>query len=596
MLRTVIASAAVVAVFGGIGISVVDTRSTGPGEDRLVELLDPTYWTRSLCGENGATRGLFFRPEFRIALAGSAAAAEDAPDEVPLWPNLGDYTYPITTDYEITQAYFDQGIRLTFAFNHWEAIRAFKQAQRLDPGCAMCYWAEGLAHGPNINAAMEASAVEPAFAATSKAMALAEGASAKERTLITALSKRYSPDPDADRAALDDAFAAAMAEVHAAYPDDQLIATLYAESVMDTTPWDYWERDFRTPKPAVAKAIAAVEGVLAANPSHPGAIHLYIHLTEASRSPELAEPYADRLAAQMPAAGHLVHMPGHTFFRVGRYIDSLNTNVKAVAADEAYLNQVEGSAIYRYGYYPHNVHFVLVSAQMAGDAKTALEFADKLDALIPIEVTVQQTWMQPIKAAPYFAKLQFGKRDDVLSLADPGEDFPFIRGIWHYARGASLAQSGGTRAAAAEAKAIAKLRRSENMKVFNEGLVPGDDILALAQKMVEARIAQAEGRYKKAAKLLKAAAILQDSLSYTEPPYWYYPVRQTLGAVYLQAGDHEKAEKAFLDSLAKHPNNAWSLYGLMKAQEAAGDPAAATTAEAYKKASISKEDVAIGRL
>ncbi len=347
-----------------------------------------------------------------------------------------------------------------------EAYRAFKKAQALDPGCAMCFWGEAFVLGANINAAMEPGAVQPAFVALTNAKARSAGASARERALIDALATRYSPDPDADPAALAGAYADAMAAAHAQHPDDQDIAVLFADALMNTSPWDYWELDGRTLKGRLGEAAAALEGVLADDPDHPGAIHMYIHLTEASATPEKAEPYADRLAALMPAAGHVVHMPSHTYYRTGRYLDSLKTNIKAVEADEAYLAQVEATGAYPYGYYPHNIHFVLVSAQMAGDAEHMLWAAERLHGKIPDEVAAEVGWIQIILPAPYFAHAQFSPPDVVLGLEDPGDTFPFVKAMWHYARGVAHAAKGDLDAARAEAARISDINQSADFEML----------------------------------------------------------------------------------------------------------------------------------
>ena len=562
----------------------------------LAELLDPRRLSLSLCGQDGQRHGLFFRNAFKLSVVPAAMAAEAKPDRPPLWSDLGTYSRKITTSEPMAQAYFDQGLRLTFGFNHGEAIRAFRAAQEIDPNCAMCYWAEAFALGPNINApAMDEQSVGPAFSAVAKALALKAKASEPERALIDALAVRYSPDPKDEQAPRDKAFAAAMKKVYDAYPGDQDVATFYAESVMDVMPWDYWERDFRTPKPEIAKAIAAIESVLKANPDHPGAIHLYIHLMEASQMPERAEPYADRLNGSMPGAGHIVHMPSHIYFRIGRYLDSLEVNVKAVEADEAYFKQAEGSEIYRYGYYPHNVHFVLVSAQMAGDGETALKFADKLDKLIPADMVDIESWIAPIKTAPYFAYAQFGEPDKVLALPDPGES-PYLQVMWRYARGSAFARQGDAKNTMAEADKISDLNTPEKIKIYTDKGVPANDIFTIAEMILRARALQSEGEYDRAIPLFERAAELQDGLPYQEPPYWYYSIRQTVGAAYLQAGKPQKAADAFLASLIHHPNSAWSLYGLMKAQEAASDPAKDVTAGLLEKAATGKVEVALDRL
>lgn len=500
--------------------------------------------------------------------------------EPPLLDDLGTLTYRITTASPLAQKYFDQGLRLAYAFNHAEARRAFRQAQRLDPACALCYWGEALVLGPNVNAPMEASAREPALAALAKAQAHAARVSPKERALIEALGARYSDDPKAERATLDAAYAAAMGKVAARYPDDLGIAVLYAESLMDLSPWDYWEAGGSQPKGKTAELVETLERVLARDPAHPGAIHLYIHTVEASDRPERAEPYADRLGRLMPGAGHVVHMPSHIYYRVGRYLDSLAANKAAVAADEAYIARVSPTGIYPQAYYPHNVHFVLVSAQMAGDGKTAIEAATKLDRTVSEEAAKTIPWVQPIKAAPLFAHAQFGDPATVLALPDPGDTLPYVKAMWHYARGVAQAARGDLTAAQREADAIAEIARTADFTELVSGGVPATDVLEIAQHVVLARTAHARGDLAGGVREMGAAVAVQDSLPYMEPPFWYYPVRQSLGALLLLSGRVDEAEAAFRKSLERTPNNGWAIYGLRETHKARGDQRAADEAAA----------------
>jgi tetratricopeptide (TPR) repeat protein len=370
-----------------------------------------------------------------------------------------------------------------------------------------------------------------------------------------------------------------MAAIHAEFPDDQEVAVLYADAVMNTSPWDYWELDGRTPKGRVGEAIDAIEGVLEQNPDHPGAIHLYIHLTEASSAPEKAEPYADRLAALMPGAGHIVHMPAHTYLQVGRYLDSLTTNIKAVEADEAFLAQGEVEGIYPYSYYPHNIHFVLVSAQMAGDAEHMIWAAERLDGKIPDEIAGEIGWIQAILPAPYFAHAQYSAPEVVLGLDDPGDKFPFVKAMWHYARGVAHAQKGDLEAARAEAARISDLNQSADFEMLLAWAVPAPDLLRIARHVLEGRIAQVEDDLDKAISEFETAVQIQESLPYMEPAYWYYPVRQSLGATLLMAGRAKEAVEVFRAGLIEMPNNGWALYGLMEAQKAQGDQAGAAATE-----------------
>jgi len=274
-------------------------------------------------------------PQARSNAASPALAFADS--DPPLWDGLGSLTYKVTTSSAAAQSYFDQGLRLTHAFNHEEAQRAFRKAQKLDPDCAMCFWGEALVLGPNINLPMQEDAVAPAYATAQKAKALAGKASPREQALIGALAARYGSDPKAARAPFDAAYAAEMAKLATQFSDDDEIATLYAEAVMDLSPWNYWKPGGREPNPQSVPIVPTLKRVLARNPNHPGAIHLYIHAVEASDRPKRAEPYADRLRGAIPGAGHLVHMPSHIYYRVGRYLDALEDNKIAVKVDEKYL-------------------------------------------------------------------------------------------------------------------------------------------------------------------------------------------------------------------------------------------------------------------
>jgi tetratricopeptide (TPR) repeat protein len=504
-----------------------------------------------------------------------------ADTEPPMWAGLGAITYKITTANERAQAYFDQGLRLAYAFNHSEAQRAFRMAQKLDPDCAMCFWGEALVLGPNINLPMQEDAIAPAFAAAQKAKALAAKAGPREQALIAALAARYGSDPKAARAPFDAAYAAEMAKVTAQFPDDDEIATLYAESVMDLSPWDYWQPGGQEPNPQSTPIVPTLERVLARNPNHPGAIHFYIHAVEASDRPKRAEPYADRLRGAIPGAGHLVHMPSHIYYRVGRYLDALEDNKTAVKVDEKYLADTHAPmGVYRLGYYPHNVHFVMVSAQMAGDGQTVIAAAEKLRELIPDEAARGIAMVQPIKAAPYFAHAQFSAPETIIALPDPGNTIPYVKAMWLYAQGVALAKSRDFAGATAAADAIGTLERTADFKLLNDSGIPAQEVLRIAQTLILARVAQGKGDTSMAIAQFEQAAALQDALPYTEPPYWYYPIRQSLAAALQQAGRFDQAEQQFQRALARAPANAWSYFGLAELYKARGNTAAANQAEA----------------
>lgn len=518
----------------------------------------------------------------------SPMARQVAPDPVvafesadpPLWDNLGTITYKVTTANPAAQNYFDQGLRLAYGFNHAEARRAFRKAQKLDPDCAMCFWGEALVLGPHVNMGMADEAVAPAWAALTKAKELAPRAAANERALIEALSQRYVASPAKDRAPLDQAYAQAMARAAQQFPDDVEILTLYAEALMDLSPWDYWKPGGVEPNPQSVAIVPTLERVLAKDPDHAGAIHLYIHAVEASDRPERAEVYADRLRAQTARAGHLIHMPSHIYYRLGRYKDALAVNIDAAAADEAYLKETGAPpGVYRLGYYPHNVHFVLATAQMSGDGPTVINAAEKLQGLIPEAAAKAVPFVQPIKQATYFAHAQFSTPEVVLALPAPDAELPFVRASWHYARGVALVRQGNIDAAAAESDAIAAIEKMPALAALTTAGIPANDVLKIAEHVLQGRIALAKGDANAAVNAFEKAATLQDSMSYMEPPYWYYPVRQSLAAALVQTKRYDAAAEQFRRSLARAPNNAWSYFGLVELHKARGDGIAMARAE-----------------
>ena len=504
-------------------------------------------------------------------LQDTAAAKAYEDGDVPLWKDLGTLTYPISTKNAEAQAYFDQGLKLAANFNHAEARRAFRKAQRLDPNCALCFLGEALVLGPNINVPMDPAANAPAVEALHKAQALAATATDKEKDLIQAVATRYSDDPKAERPALDAAFADATATLSDKYADDQLLAVLAAEAGMDTQPWDYWQPGGKESKGRGADIQKRLEAVLAKNPNDPWAMHLYIHFVEASDRPERGEPYADRLAALMPGAGHIVHMPSHIYYRIGRYSDSLDANKAASKVDENYITQTGAVGVYPIGYYSHNIHFVLVSAALLGEQATVLEQADKLDKWLSNDVAAAIPIAQPVKAAPYFAWAQYADPDTVLALPEPPGAPPYVKAMWHYARGTASATKKDAAAARIEAAAIQKILADTDWSALDLWGIPARPVLQVASEVVLARAAQAEGDKNAAVELFAAAAANQDAIPYMEPPYWYYPVRQSLGAALLEVGKPVEAEKEFNLALERERSSAWALYGLKEAAKAKGD-------------------------
>jgi len=539
----------------------------------------------TICGP--ATAG---QPALLKTLVAVATKTETAPfqpqpmqaaaGDVPLYRNLGALAFNAGTRVAQAQAYFNQGVRLAFAFNHAEAQRAFQAAQRLDPECAMCFWGEALVLGPNINAPMVPEANPPALAALARATELKAKAGTRDRALIDALAKRYSADPKADRATLDAAYADAMKEVAARFPADDTVQALYAEAAMDTQAWDYWQDAGARPKGRGAEIVRALETVLKRNPSHPGAIHLYIHAVEASTTPEKALPHAKRLAALMPGAGHVVHMPAHIYYRVGLYRDSLVANQRAIQVDEDYFKTSPSDPMYKAAYYPHNIHFVMVSAQMGGDAKTAIAAAEKLDASMPIEAVQAFAVMQPVKASPYATHAQFSDADTILKLKAPPDDLVLVRTMYHYARAVAFASRKDAAGAQVEIDTLARIERDADFKPFEPWGLPAKPIVQTAVLVARGRLADAGGDLEGAATAYESAIAIADGLAYYEPPFWYYPVRQSLGSVRLRQGRLDDAEKAFRESLARVRNSGWALAGLVEVAKRRGDAKAEQTARA----------------
>ncbi|MDE0756315.1 MAG: hypothetical protein OSB26_16875 [Woeseiaceae bacterium] len=491
----------------------------------------------------------------------------------PLFDGMGNHEHPITTKDPDAQRYFNQGLVIDFAFNHAESARSFRAAQTLDSECAMCYWGEALALGPNINVTSNGKAVmsdderTSAFAAVQKAVALRDTVSEAERDYIDALAIRYNGDPTTPREPMDEAYGDAMRELHAKYPNDDDAASLFAESLMNTMPWDYWI-DPENPRPLTIEVLDALETVLARSPEHPLAIHLYIHAVEASSQPERAEPYADTLVSLVPGAGHLVHMPSHIYWRVGRYADASKVNVMAASVDEAYIAACNAQGFYPAAYYPHNIHFLWASSSMEGRSAVAIEAARKVAANVRIEMIDQFPGVEFFNTIPLLALTQFGLWDEVLAEAQPPENLEYSNAVWHYVRATAFAQKGNVDAARAEYASFTPLRDETDVVFLDSIYYPATLLLTIADALIQGEIATAEGRHDEAIGYYKIAVDTQDELPYTEPPFWYYPTRHSLGKAMLAAGDPAGAEAVYREDLTNFPRNGWSLFGLVQAMEA----------------------------
>jgi tetratricopeptide (TPR) repeat protein len=479
--------------------------------------------------------------------------------------------YKITTSVPDAQKYFDQGLLLAYAFNHAEAARSFYHATRLDPSCAMCYWGYAYVLGPNYNAGMEPDNYQRAYDAIQKAIELSTKATAKEKALITAMSKRYVREPVEKRDTLDAAYMRAMKAVHRVYPEDVDIAAMYAESLMDMHPWDLWEQDGR-PKPWTHEIVEAIEHAISIDPKHPGGHHFYIHAVEASPNPEKALPSAKAFDdGLVPRAGHLVHMPSHIYINTGHYHLVSLANIKAVELDSSYVTQCHAQGVYPLAYYPHNYHFLAATATLEGNSKWALEAADKMAdqtnhkgmLLAPLAT------LQHYNSIPYFVKVKFERWDDILRMPLPDSALIYPRGVYHYARGMAYLGKKDLVRAQSELNKLMLVNQEDTLKALTIwGFNSMHQILTIAQKVLAGELAAKQGRIDEGVRLLRDAVKLEDQLLYQEPPDWFFSVRHHLGALLLEAKRNAEAITVFIEDLRIFPNNGWALNGLEQAYRA----------------------------
>ncbi|WP_297765590.1 tetratricopeptide repeat protein [uncultured Muriicola sp.] len=482
----------------------------------------------------------------------------------PLFENLGNLHFPISTSEERAQEFFDQGLKLTYAFNHAEAHRSFMEASRLDPTAAMTYWGQAYTLGPNINDPLPPDERKIKYnEALEKAKKWAANASPKEQALINALTSRYSADLTKDVAELNMAYMKAMTEVAKQFPEDADVQTLYAASVMNTVPWNYWDKA-GNPSPNIAEAKKALEKAMQINPDNPGSHHYYIHMVELPK-PDLAVPSAEKLASLMPAAGHIVHMPSHIYIRVGRYLDAVESNQAAILADEDYISQCYSQGMYPLGYYPHNIHFLWSAASLLGASDIAIDAAKKTAEKVPNGELLEMPFLQNFASVPLLAYVRFGKWNDILTTPSPNSEIKHLKLIWHYARGIAFIRKNNAKEAKEELDAIQEMLTDPALKeLIAAGFDPSETIGKLAYEVVAGELSALDGDLVKAQEHLENAVIIEDELTYTEPAAWYIPARQNLGAILLKAEKPQEAEKVFREDLEILRQNGWSLMGLYK--------------------------------
>ncbi len=491
-----------------------------------------------------------------------------------------DHSFSVTTKSKEAQQFFDQGLFFTFAFNHAEAERAFREAARLDPDCAMAHWGVALSLGPNINRPMQKSVMADAYTESQAAMRLREGCTPKEKAMIEAMALRYAENPPINRQGLDQAYADAMRLVAHQYREDVDILALFAESLMDTTPWNYWNKD-GTPKYVTKEIHRTLEYVIAKSPDHPGANHYYIHAME-EFEPAKAEASADQLTQSKYVSGHLVHMPSHIYVRLGRYDDANTANVGGIALDEEYIEQCQAQGYYPALYYPHNLHFLWFGASMGGQKAVATDAAEK---------TAIKGAGQRFQVIPLYSMLRFGEWDKILQEEAPVNNHPYSKVLWQYAQGMAYANTDKVEEAKTALKRVRKLLKSRTLKKLPRGFMPFQDLAKVCELSLTAELADINQEPAEKVSLLAEAVRLQDAFRYSEPPFFYVEMRQALGAALLEADRPAEAEEVYRAELARFPNNGWSLYGLQKSLEKQGksDEAKQTKAEfdrAWAKADV----------
>lgn len=507
---------------------------------------------------------------------------------VVLHDDLGTHTRTVSTSSSRAQAFFDQGLRFQYAFNHPEAIRSYREALRADPDCAMCWWGVALASGHNINA----PGLDPKGAreAAMEARKRSGAATPVERALIDAIAVRYADEPSAQTPAHDSAYARALEDAARRFPGDPDILTFYGAALMNLSPWNYWSGPYgdRSPRAGTERILDVLGRAVAANPEHPGACHYYIHLVEAA-FPERAVACAERLANLMPGAGHIVHMPGHIYIRVGRYADAVRVNEHAVHADETMMADMGGPSLYTGAYYPHNYHFMAFAATMAGMKEKALEASRTVAPRVPLEVARDVYWIQNAVVLPQLTLLTFGEWRAVLDEPMPAPELEQATLMALYARGTALAALGRS----GEAQAV--LSRVVEMTQGTEGSPEANPIPHIAPMMLRGEIALRAGRADEAVEIFERARDVEDSLLYDEPPLWYRPVRHTLGQAYLDAGRPADAERAYRDDLDRFPANGWSLRGLALSLKAQGRTDEAARVEERFRAAWREATIALPR-
>jgi tetratricopeptide (TPR) repeat protein len=493
--------------------------------------------------------------------------------KAPLFKGLEGIHFPISTKNIEVQKYFDQGLMLSFGFNHGEAGRSFYEAARQDSNCAMCWWGFAYVLGPNYNAGMEKDNFQRAYEAIQKAKNKSVFCTQKEKDLIKALTFRYNSDTTISRNILDSSYAVAMREVYKRYPDDITLASLFAESLLDLHPWNLWHKD-GTMQPWTPEIIAVLEKCLQFDPRHVGANHFYIHAMEMSKHAEAALASANLLRNLVPGSGHLVHMPSHTYIRIGLYHDGVLANQKAVLLDSLYVEACHAQGVYPLAYYPHNYHFIAACATLCGESKIAMEGAFATSEHAHKKLLREPAWstLQHYYSIPWYVEVKLGLWKDILHSPAPEKDLKYPLIVWHYAQGMAMLSENKILEAKShliEMKNIMVDSTIKNLTIW--GINTVFDLCMIASKTLHGEIYAKEKNYANAISILKEAIAAEDALNYDEPPDWFFSIRHNLGAVLIEAGRFQEAINVYERDLEIYPENGWALKGLINVYEKLGD-------------------------
>jgi tetratricopeptide (TPR) repeat protein len=503
-----------------------------------------------------------------VLLCAGAAAQEHAgagAHPVVLVTGLGNLHHPVSTRNSQAQQFFDQGLRFIYAFNHDEAARSFQHAAELDPRLAMAYWGVAEAVGPNYNDPADPDRYKRAHDAVQRAMDLSEAATPSDQAYIQAMAKRFPADPASDLKKAAEDYRDAMRQLVSEFPDDLDAATLFAEAGMNLHPWGLWHTD-GTPEAGTDEIVSTLESVMKRDPDHLGAVHYYIHAVEASSNPERALAGANRLAALAPSAGHIVHMPAHVYIRTGDYEAAVKTNEQAAAVDRAYLKATGEQGIYPMMYYSHNLHFIAMCAAMNGNYEESKKNADLLVENVGPHVK-EMPPLEGFMTIPMAVEIRFHHWNEILKMPQPDAGMKTATVFWHLGRGLALAGTGKLTDAEAEYKTVSDAEAATPPDVIFQMPInnKAKDIMKIAKDVLGAKLALANMENSRAVALLRDAVAIQDTLKYGEPPDWFFPVRESLGATLLINGDAAGAEKVFREDLERNPRNPRSLWGLHEA-------------------------------